>query len=491
MDKERQAESREYTHKIEFRYRENMNRREYIPEDAVLTPEQEAKTIWSQLEFSLNPLLCDSFLDGICLEDRLKIIKAANPRELWLYARLHHLEVTANAVKPCRAGTDLVEIADRTVILKKHIAFLKQQSELKAEIPRKPYCMVVNDDRVPTLPVFECSDQEMLQFLKRCFVVENHGNDDNNALVVPKNTAGIPVPNPWNVAMKQRNFVNTYRWRDRCDIVPYMLLPRIVWNCLDTHNWCGIYNSSKNYKQNDVVSHDMLYYVALQTSHYYTLDISIDSRVEAIEAAYLAKLIQQGNTSNNNNHNHESIEINSAYDTLINEASRKKYDEQVTNLQNSKFWQLLKQKSTHLLQVLCVVPVEVHNRIYGAPTSKGDGPDLFKISNIDYYDTPETFYLSSSNLYRLLQPELPGIKKKQAQFKQHENTPNNNESMDSKISSEMIPREEEVQTPVPIKPKRKAVEKEPKIPRKRGRKPKTATLPLQSMNNDPHSISQE
>ena len=391
---------REYTHAIDFRYRENMGKREYLDAALVLSPEEEANVMWSRLEFSMNPLLCEGFFKEICLEDRLKIIKASNPRNLWWFARLRRLEITANAIKPCRAGSEGVEIADRNVILKKHITYLKEQSAISNEQPRKPYCLVVNDDRVPTLPVFSLNDHETKDFLLTCF----------GGIVVPSNTAGIAVPNPWHQQMKSRSFERVYKWKNRIDIVPYMLLPRSVWNCPDDLNWRGIFSSEAQYKKNDAVSHEMHYYVSLHDNYYQLLGLqqqqpftTIESNRSQLEQAFLTQLHRFDPWS-------EEIEqLYMIYEVLSNDERRAKYDLQVKNLQNSKFWQLLKQNTVHLLQVVSVMPISQHNSIYGTPTSPADEPCTFQIAKHPeerFYDTWETFYISNENLFYWLQAEL-------------------------------------------------------------------------------------
>jgi hypothetical protein len=405
MNSNFQHEERDYTHCLEFRYKENMNKREYIPYGVQLPPEEEVNVIWSRLEFSLNPLLCDSFMNTICLEDRIKIVKAANPRNLWLFARMHHLEITSNAIKPSRAGTDTVEIADRNVILKKHVLYLKEESEKKEERPMKPHCLVVNDDRVPTLPIFELNDEETKQFLFTCFGL-NH---------IPTNTAGIAIPNPWTQQMKERTFQNTFHWQNRVQIVPYMLLPRSVWNCEEENEtnglkWCGIFNAvDGQYMKRDAVAHEMLYFVSVHNNFYKLLGISNEASLKEIETAFL-NCVQPLLATAKEDDQKQIEELRQAYEVLSKPSKRANYDNKVKNLQNSKFWQMLKQKPTHLLQVVAVMPVEQHNRIYGTPKCLAEEPLLYKIGQepqrLSFYETWETFYIQNPNLFNWLKEEL-------------------------------------------------------------------------------------
>jgi hypothetical protein len=209
-------ESRKYTHVVERRYVERGNKRFYFAMDEEVPEKDRPNLIYSRFAFTLNPLLVDDFLKDLTLEDQMKIVKAANPINLWRLALCNDIDFPVTAVKPCTAGTEMVEVASKTNILKRLTEIWKKKT-ITAEQNK---CVVVNDVTIPTLPVYRFSNDEMLEILKHWF--QHTANSKNWSYLT---------------CMQQKTIDHAYRWKLRTesakpiDILPSYngLVQRVIW----------------------------------------------------------------------------------------------------------------------------------------------------------------------------------------------------------------------------------------------------------------------
>jgi len=358
---------------------EQQKKRVYFEPHHVLTAEEERRTIYSRLDFSLSPFLSDTFLNEITLTDRIKLIKATTAKQLWLFARLHRLEVTANSIKPCGSGADYVDVCDKNVIQKKHTEWLLAESVSRGELlHRPPMCVVVHDDRVPSLAVFDLSDAQLTALLTTC--------------------SGTSAEHCTDSIIK-RTFADSFEWKwrngQRSRVVPYnpcakngsLLLSKVIWDCTDSSlRWRGVFDPALIYVQGDTVGFEMYFYMFVGLNYFHVLQLGVDATKEEIAKAFTKATKAK------------SPLAQEAYDALIKSKARTKYIENLTKLKSSHHWKLLPQKPAQLLQVVEVLPVAEYERVFGTPRCEAEKPFTFDIAGEPYYDTPMTFYVQSPRL---------------------------------------------------------------------------------------------
>ena len=161
---------REYTHSAEQYFLDVDGKRKFITKEQyhAMSPADKQTVGYSKCKFTLNPFLDPKLWEHYSYQDVEDTFRASKALFLWQLAKFWGEQVPVNALKPCWAGTDLIEVYSKTAVVKLLRQLLRQKVEDKViKLALQNRC-VVQQGSMPLPPLFEWTGEMFTRYIHQC-----------------------------------------------------------------------------------------------------------------------------------------------------------------------------------------------------------------------------------------------------------------------------------------------------------------------------------